>query len=141
MGFMDDVSAFTKGVGQKAKGNYDVVTMNNKISALQKEIKGIYVQIGEKYYALYKENPEADLKELVDGIKNLEAQISDVQQQIESTKAEMAAVQLRTASPENAIIADGSNGFCKSCGAPLLAGSMFCVKCGAKVEDETKEAG
>lgn len=133
MGFMDGVSAFTKGVGQKAKGNYDIVTMNNRIMSLQKEIRGIYLQIGEKYYAVHKENPEAYLEGFVKAVQNLEIQIASVSQQVESTKAATAAVQLISGSGGKLRGTDGSNGFCASCGAPLPADSLFCVKCGAKI--------
>lgn len=173
MGFMEEVSAFTKGVGQKAKGNYDIVTMNNKISSLSKEIRGIYFQLGEQYYAAHKDDPEEGLVSLVNQIKDLEAQIADIQRQIENTKAVTASVQFSAAPTVNAQAAPtvnaqaaptaytqtaptvnaqaaptayaqtapgasvppgvGSNGFCRNCGAPLPPESLFCVKCGTKI--------
>ncbi len=133
MKFMDEVSAFTKGVGQKAKGNYDIVAMNNRISSIQKEIRGIYTSLGEAYYALHKKDSEESLKNFVDSIVKLEAQISEVQRQLETTKAATAAVQLKAPQTENEVY-DGSHGFCANCGASLPEDSIFCVKCGAKVE-------
>ncbi len=131
MGFMDEVAAFTKGVGQKAKGSYDIVAMNGKVSSLTKEISGIYTQIGEKYYALHKDDPEEAFTNLIDTVKSLEAQRTVIERQIERTKAETTAVPLAAqAAPAPA---DRGNGFCEKCGAPLPKDSVYCVMCGAKV--------
>lgn len=133
MGFMDDVSAFTKGIGQKAKGNYDIVAMNNQVSSLQKEISGIYLQIGERYYTVYGEEPVKEVKEYVDRIKKLEVQIAEMKQQIESTKIATAAVPLKATTVTDMTLNHGENGFCTECGTPLSSDAMFCVKCGAKI--------
>ena len=132
MGFMDEVSAFTKGVGQKAKGNYDVVAMNTKISGLQKEMQNLYLKTGQQYFSLYKENPAENMRESVEAICRVQEQIAEIRQQIETTKAETAAVPLKAGTfvPDG----NGENGFCPSCGAPLTADSLFCVNCGAKIE-------
>ena len=129
MSFMDEVSAFTKGVGQKAKGNYDIVNMNSKVSSLTKEIKTLYAQIGEIYYNTHKDDSEEVFYEMIEKIKDLEIQIADVKQQIEEKKKETAAVSLTT--DEQA--GDGSHGFCKNCGAALIEDSNFCIKCGTKI--------
>lgn len=131
MGIMDEVAAFTRGVGQKAKGSYDIVAMNGKISSLTKEISGIYTQIGEKYYALYKDGPEKAFADLIETVKSLEAQKAVIERQIENTKAATASVPL---TPQGApASANVENGFCEKCGAPLPEDSVFCIKCGAKV--------
>lgn len=131
MGFIDGISTFTKGVGQKAKGNYDIVSMNNKITGLQKEIQKTYLKMGQQYYLWYKENPAEELKVFVESIKDNEAEISKIKREIENIKAETAAVQLTASTPS--LNADGSNGFCTECGAPLVEDSSFCVICGAKL--------
>lgn len=131
MGFMDEVTAFTKGVGQKAKGSYDIVAMNGRVSSITKEIRSVYTQIGEKYYTLHKGSPEEALADLVDTVNSLEAQKAMTEQQIESAKAAAASVPLSAQAAPAA--ADGTNGFCDKCGAPLPQDSVFCVRCGAKV--------
>jgi len=136
MGFLDEVAAFTKGVGQKAKDNYDIVAMNSKISSLSKEIRSVYTQIGEKYCAMHKDGPEAALKDFVETVKSLEAQVAVIERQIESTKA---AVSTPTSASTPSV--DGEHGFCEKCGAPLLADSVFCVKCGARVTQDGGDIG
>ncbi len=132
MGFKDGMSNFVSGVGQKAKGNYDIVAMNGKISNLQKEIQKMYLRAGQEYYSFYKENPDENMKEVVEEIKKAEEQIAEIKQQIESTKAETAAVTLKL---EAAVPgADGSHGYCSKCGKPLAEGAKFCVHCGTKLE-------
>ena len=138
MGFMDDFNAFTRGVGQKAKGNYDVVAMNAKIASLQKEIREIYLQIGEKYCAIHKVNAEEALAGFVEHIRNLETQIADVQQQIESTKAATAAVSLKAVPTATHEAGTGAGGFCPKCGALLEADALFCIQCGAAIETKEK---
>lgn len=133
MRLMDEVSAFTKGVGQKAKGNYDIVTMNNRISSLQKEIRGVYTKLGEAYYSLHKEEAEEALRDYTFQIQQLESQVAKVQQQVDATKELTAAVSLKAA-PDESVMGDRGHGFCANCGAPLPEDSMFCVKCGTKVE-------
>ena len=129
MGFMDEVAAFTKGVGQKAKDNYDIVAMSGKVASVNKEIRGIYTQIGEKYYMLHKDDSEDALRDFVETVQNLEAQAAAIERQIENTKAANAAPVVSESIPS----ADGTHGFCDKCGAPLPPDSAFCVKCGAKV--------
>ena len=132
MGFIDGMAAFTKGVGQKAKDNYDIVAMNGKLASLAKEIRGVYAQIGEKYYAVHKEEPEEAFKDLVETVQSLEAQAAAIQRQIDNTKAALASAP----APVPVTSADGTYGFCEKCGAPLPRDSVFCVKCGAKVAED-----
>lgn len=139
MSFKDNISAFTKGVGQKAKGNYDIVTMNSQISTLAKQIKTLHEQIGAVYCNMHKDDAEEAFSGMVENIKKLEAQMLDIQQQIEATRAATAAVSLSAPPSPKVPTGDGSNGFCESCGAALPAQSMFCVNCGAKVPQKEQE--
>lgn len=133
MKFMEGMSAFTKGVGQKAKGNYDIVTMNSKVSSLTKEIRTLYTQIGEVYYRVHKDDSEEALCSMVEKITGMETEIMDIKQQIEETKTETASVSLSVPFVGEAIMGDGCHSFCEKCGAQLLEDSLFCVKCGEKV--------
>lgn len=137
MGFMDGMSAFTKGVGQKAKGNYDIIAMNGRISNLQKEIQGIYLKMGQEYYSLHKEDPDEKMAGFVDSVRKAEEQIDEIKRQIETIKAETAAIPLRqNAAVENT---DGGHGYCPKCGKPLSAEASFCIYCGEKLGDGKTE--
>lgn len=134
MGFMDDVSVFAKGVGKKAKGNYDVVAMNTKVSSLRREIQGIYSKIGEQYYALYKETPDEAFKEFIETIKDRETQIAELQKQIEDTKAITAEIPLKTTVASNNQEVNVNMKYCANCGAAIPEDSCFCTNCGTAIE-------
>ncbi len=124
MGFMDSVTSFTKGVGAKAKGNYDVVNLNSQISALQREIGGLFTAIGERYYNNHKDDAEECFSGMIKEVKDRIAKINSLQQEIENTKEALANVSFSSAQP--------AVRYCVKCGTPLDMGSVFCVKCGAQ---------
>ena len=145
MGFMDNVSAFAQGVGQKAKGNYDVLALNNQLSSLEKELAGIYRQLGENYYDLHNEDPDPKLEATISQITEKREKISELKTSIDDTKAATAAVQL--VPPQDTSKSKGNpsgNGFsgkvCSNCGSPI-GDELFCGNCGAKQEpqDENSE--
>lgn len=124
MGFMDSVTNFTKGVGTKAKGNYDVVSLNAQISAIQKEISSIYTSIGERYYEIHKDDHEECFSGMIKEINERLDKINIIQGEIENTKEVMAAVSFSGSQP--------SVKYCIKCGTQLGARDMFCVHCGTK---------
>lgn len=133
MGFMDSVSTFTKGVGAKAKGNYDVVALNTQISACKREILALYSKLGETYYATHKNDPDDSVKGIVSDIIERENKIAVINDQIAQTKEATAAVQL-TNSP---VVAGATNSLgrkCANCGATLADDAVFCAECGTKNE-------
>ena len=140
MGFIDNVSVFTKGVGAKAKGNYDVVSMNAQISAIKKEIIELYKQIGEAYYKEHSTSPEDCVSDLVNNVSGLLLKIEELNNQIEITKSETASVQLIVPSEKNTETSNYSGRKCRQCGTPLGADDVFCPSCGTKNEIEEIEA-
>lgn len=131
MGLMDEVSVFAKGVGKKAKGNYDVVAMNARVSALRREIQSIYSKIGEQYYAIHKETPEEALKELVENVMEKENQVEEIQKQIEGAKAAISEIPLKTADTQKD---DVKIKYCINCGSAIPEDSSFCTNCGKSIE-------
>lgn len=140
MGLMNEVSVFAKGIGKKAKGNYDVVAMNTKVSSLRREIQGIYSKIGEQYYAIHKETPDEALRDIVEEIKDKENQIAEMQKQIEDTKAATAEIPLRTANTSGNQEAGVNVKYCANCGSAIPEDSCFCTNCGTAVEDVHSQA-
>lgn len=135
MGLIDNVSVFTKGVGAKAKGNYDVVAMNAQISSIKKEINELYNQIGEAYYKEHANSPEDIVADLVAQVNSKVARIEELNNQIEITKNETAAVQLVAST---AVVNDNNKlgRKCKACGASMDDDGLFCPKCGTRNDIE-----
>ncbi len=94
MGFMDNVSAFTKGVSQKAKGNYDVFAINNQISNVEREMQQVYQYLGQAYFNLHKDNAEPDLQSYIETIIQKQNQVAELRRTAEATKAQTDAVSL-----------------------------------------------
>ena len=83
MGFMDNVSAFTKGVSQKAKGNYDVFAINNQISNVEREMQQVYQYLGQAYFNLHKDNAEPDLQSYIETIIQKQNQVAELRRTAE----------------------------------------------------------
>ncbi len=132
MGFMDNVSTFTKGLGEKAKGNYDVLALNNRISQTEREMNAVYLELGRRYFELHRNDPEEGLAGFVKNLANSEASIAELRQAVEDTKAATAAVQLTNPS----VRAGGR--VCPNCGSPV-GDEPFCGVCGTKQEPPAEE--
>ena len=124
MGFMDNVTSFTKGVGAKAKGNYDVVSLNAQIASIQKEITGIYTSIGERYYDVHRDDHEECFSGMIREVNERLDKIMAIQAEIESTKEAMASVSFSSAQP--------AVKYCIKCGTQLGARDVFCIRCGTR---------
>lgn len=138
MGIMDSVNAFTKGVGQMAKGNYDVLAMNNQISNIQKEIDAAYKEIGKKYYETHKDDPDTLAPELIAILKKKDEQIEELEREIETTRQATAAVSF-THDTGSEYVHAVSDKVCIKCGAGLAEDAVFCNVCGTKQEAQTVE--
>lgn len=136
MGFIDNVSVFTKGVGAKAKGNYDIVAMNAQISTLKREINELYTAIGEAYYKEHSESPESAVSDLVNQVSDKANKINKLNTQIEITKTETAAVQLIVPDEKNTESPKFNGRVCKQCGSPISDEDLFCQNCGTRNEVE-----
>ena len=127
MGFMDNVSTFTKGLGEKAKGNYDVIALNNRISQAEREMNTVYLELGRRYFELHRDDPEEGLSGFVKNLLNTEQTIAELRQTVEDTKAATAAVQLTNPA------AKAAGKFCQNCGSPV-GDELFCGVCGTKLK-------
>lgn len=130
MSFIDGVTNFTKGVGTKARGNYDVVNLNSRINSLTKEVSSLYTSIGEMYYSLHRDDHEESFGVMVNEVNKRVDEINRLKREIEFTKETMASVQLINSQPQ-----PQHTRFCVNCGCPVEAGNQFCVKCGTKQPD------
>ena len=139
MGFLDSVTKFTTGVAEKTKGNVDVFSLNQQISNTEKEINEVFKQLGNKYYELHKDDPEADLGGFITTITENYAKIEQLKAEVEQKKAEIAAVQLTVQNPQQStpsgapVQMQASGRVCPKCGNPA-GDDLFCGYCGAKLE-------
>lgn len=152
MSFFDNVSKRVSETGQaamqKAKTVSETTKLNVQIGELQKSIQGLYTQIGEQYFKLHEDAPEAALAELVDSVRQANVQIAQCQEAI-------AKLSNARTCPSCGAVLNNSAAFCSSCGAPIpkeapakasaetcpkcgepaAPGAAFCPKCGAPLNE------
>ena len=128
MGFMDKFKDIAGKVGDKveqtAKSASDSAQkmkeksrLKREISQLDTEINNLFISIGKKFM---EENPDNE------AYADLFSQITEKKSLIETTQAQLIALE------------DKVN--CPNCGAPLSKEAKFCDKCGAKIEEAVVEA-
>lgn len=119
MSFFDDFGKKLSKVGQEAAAQTKIFAetakINAKIAEEEKQINNLYLQIGKSFFEANNENPSAEYADLMIGIKDAQARISQYKEQIGTIKG------VRN---------------CPSCGAEVTNGSAFCNSCGAKMPDD-----
>ncbi len=121
----------------------EIQKLTNEINSSGKSIDRIYREIGEEYYLAHREEASGEFGSRIQEINSLAAHMEELQQQIDRIKAEREAAKTagRTqASPD----ADGSDKtpgdrYCPHCGSKIPADSIFCIKCGTRLDTEEKE--
>ncbi len=129
MEFFDKVSKTVSDTGQKAKEMADVATLNNKVSANERQIKDLYTQLGDAYYQVHSEDPETGFSPMVTQITDLQNEIKEWNEQIQQLKGNIKC-------PNCGEYVDGKAYVCPHCGQSLLPeGSIVCPQCGAVIEE------
>lgn len=158
MGFLDEVSAFGKGISQKTKDMVDVTANNSRISTLEKQISSAYAALGEKVFADRINDIDGPYQEELNRIRGIMAEINKIQTENKAIEdAQAAAVQAaadrRAAEAEakaqkqaqiqaaaqvakdlnyaNAV-AQGAK-ICPNCNGIVAPGNLFCTSCGTRV--------
>ena len=72
----DTITETGKNVGEKTKQVGNTAKLNAKIIASERSISESYTLIGKYYYDMYKDNPDAELIELVKDIQVLRSEIT-----------------------------------------------------------------
>jgi len=150
MDFFDTLGSKLSQTGQKAKQTAsdlrDSAKLTGQVSALTKEIQGLYAQLGEAYFKARGEEPDAAVQEHCDALKGKLKELELVRADLQRLKnvkvcpqcgAENEAdarfcAQCSTPLPELPKREEPRESFCPNCGAKLIAGAKFCTKCGAK---------
>ncbi len=141
MGFEESFTAFTTGVGEKVKGNTEVMKLRSQISSEQKQVDELFKNLGKKYYETHKESGDSEfgLQETIDAIRFHESKIMEMEKKASEIRQATDAVSLTPqpgteygGTPKSTVTA-GPNSFCTRCGAPIKPEQAFCIKCGSKL--------
>ena len=118
MAFFDDIgkkiSQAGTGALQKTKELADVTRINGLISDEEKRMNNSFYQIGKVYVSLHADNCEPDFADLIEAIKESEAKVADLKQQIQIIRGIKR---------------------CSNCGAEVASNAVFCNSCGAKAPE------
>lgn len=135
---------------QKAKDISETTRLNKVISDSQKQIQGLYSEIGYTVYCTYRENPIPEVAESFRQIDELLRGIEECQSQIKELNtgsicpscgakikqgmkfcsicgSELKLEELNIPKKEE-------TAYCSECGAPMGADAVFCTECGNKVK-------
>lgn len=154
MSFFDNIEGKLTGLSQDAIKKTKDVSGTVKLSALVKEEemkqRNLFLQLGKACYLIEVKNEDFPTQEVVDlmqGIKNCDAQIMNYKDQIAKLKgmelcpncnAEVATTAAFCSSCgtkiERVQKAPAGN-VCKTCGNTVESGYKFCVNCGTPVEE------
>lgn len=117
MSFFDKIgktiTTTSKDVAKKTKDLTETAKLNSQISSEQKTIDEIKNKIGHIYYSQYKNTP-------LDNLMPLCNEIDEAYKRIEAYRLQITQIK--------GVIA------CHNCGNELPDESLFCSKCGAKIE-------
>ena len=119
MAFFDDVSKkfseATKNMAASTKNMTETVKINSAISDERKKMTDLYQKLGEAYYVKFQENPDPELAELTNSIKESIDRIVNLRDDLQKLKGVRV---------------------CPGCGAEISSDVAFCGKCGYKMDQE-----
>ncbi len=113
--FSETISLKGKEMADKAKNFTDIASLRGQIVSQENIILRYYREIGRAYYEAHKEDITKEFPEQMSEIENAEKMIADLEKRI----AELRGTKK-----------------CDACGNSVPDDSIFCPKCGAKLEEE-----
>ena len=135
-----------QGVAQGTKNLTDTARLNGLISDEEKNIEKLIIELGQAYYNLHKNDPAAELAQIVGSINEAYNNIEQHKEQIKLIKGDTkcgncgadvangAAFCANCGAPNpEAQPAAPAARFCGNCGTPAEPGSAFCNNCGSKL--------
>lgn len=107
----------TKGkeVADKAKNLTDIASLKGQIATCESTIQKNYKDIGREYFESHKNDEESEYEAQFFAIKNAMTAIEELKKKINEIKGTR---------------------HCNHCNEDVPANSIFCPKCGVKLEDE-----
>ena len=114
--FSETISMKGKEMADKAKNFTDIASLRGQIVSYENTILRYYREIGRAYYTAHKNDLTKEFPEQMDAIANAEKMIKELENRI----SELRGTQK-----------------CSACGNEVPDDSVFCPKCGSKMEDDT----
>lgn len=160
MAFFEEIGVVIGRAGQntlqKTKSLTEAAKINSNLSDEQKKLSKLYVELGQQYYLLYRNNYDEKFSEIVTRIFEEEQKILEMQQQLEDIKGiqccEKCGAKLQNGARfcnscgyevQNLKIEQTQKGIemmaCWKCGAIIESDSVFCEKCGAKIKKKEED--
>lgn len=153
MAFIDNMknklSQVSQTTVQKAKDLSEIAKLNVTVSGAEKQIDGLYRQIGAEIYKAYCEAPLPEVAELIAQITELYQTVNTCKEQIKTLSnadtcpqcgakiskgmAFCSGCGYKISEEEQANSAERSS-FCTGCGAAITSDSAFCTSCGKKID-------
>ena len=112
------ITAKSKEVADKAKNFTDIASLKGQIVAQENVILRQYKEIGRAYYAAHKDDAAAEFPEQMEAVKKAEDLIEEMKKRI----AELCGTR-----------------HCPICENDVPDDSIYCPKCGTKMEEKTEE--
>ncbi len=134
MAFFDKITAAAKSAKESANTAIEVGKLNMKIKGENDSIEQFKGQIGDLLWAQYQEGEVTDPRiiALCESIAAANANIEELQQQIEVLKAPAAPVE-EEEEPVEEESQPVLERHCTQCGAVVPEESKFCSNCGAQL--------
>ena len=149
MSVLDKITKKTQDVVRGAKEFSDTTRLNSLISDEERQIEGLYSQIGKLYYKTQEPDTDSPIGKLCIAIKASNDRIKNYRDEIDKVKNKkrcpacnvdiplaslfcgVCGTNLETA-PEPVEKEEEKNNPCSGCGEIVEEGNLFCVSCGTK---------
>ena len=143
MAFLDRFTQAANGNGQNSFwGMSEGAKVNNRIAETQNALRQCYQELGECYYATFRQEEREELRPFVQQITDLLQQMEQLKEEQRSLRGLVACPNCGEDIPKNSVFCPNCGGRaitqdvsrCKNCGAVAPAGAAFCTICGGQME-------
>lgn len=143
MAFFDRFTQAVNGNGQNSFwGMSEGAKVNNRIAETQNALRQCYQELGECYYATFRQEEREELRPFVQQITDLLQQMEQLKEEQRSLRGLVACPNCGEDIPKNSVFCPNCGGRaitqdvsrCKNCGAVAPAGAAFCTICGGQME-------
>ncbi|MDO5793058.1 MAG: hypothetical protein Q4Q00_02550 [Turicibacter sp.] len=104
-----------QGAMKKTKEMAEIAKINSQISDEEKKLKKLYMKLGQLYYEMHKDSPDAVFMDICQGIGGCLQTINRYEIMVEELKGIKR---------------------CRKCKTEMPSDSTYCPKCGSKLDDE-----